>query len=200
MPLADGTGLSPRQALALGWKRCCVHGVFEAVGSFGSDKSRADGLQPSCRVGLAEKRNLDYERSYRKQNAEHLAARNRAWFAAHKGTRAEYDRLKREARLDHYRAVRRSHQKRNPTAYLEAVQRRTVATLRACPPWADHSAISQVYRTAAELTVETGIKHHVDHIIPLRGRNVCGLHIATNLRAIPAEENMLKSNKLMAVG
>lgn len=41
----------------------------------------------------------------------------------------------------------------------------------------------------------TGIEWHVDHIIPLKGREICGLHLWTNLRLIPKLENLRKGNK-----
>lgn len=63
------------------------------------------------------------------------------------------------------------------------------------PPWADLAAIAKVYAEAARLTAETGVPHHVDHEIPLKGRLVCGLHVAENLRPIPAMDNFRKGNR-----
>lgn len=71
------------------------------------------------------------------------------------------------------------------------------ALLRATPPWltAEHkAAIRAVYEEAQRLTDETGVPHEVDHIVPLRGKGVCGLHVPWNLRAIPSRENRSKSN------
>jgi hypothetical protein len=68
----------------------------------------------------------------------------------------------------------------------------------ACPAWADRNAIASVYREAAALTSSTGVPHDVDHIVPLAGKNVCGLHVEWNLRAIPAADNRKKSNKVIA--
>lgn len=61
---------------------------------------------------------------------------------------------------------------------------------RVTPPWVDLQAIAAVYLLRDKLTQETGIEHHVDHIIPINGKKVTGLHVAANLCVIPATENI----------
>ena len=63
------------------------------------------------------------------------------------------------------------------------------------PAWADKERISEVYALAVKLTEQSGLPHHVDHEIPLRGRRVSGLHVHDNLRVITATENLRKRNK-----
>jgi hypothetical protein len=62
------------------------------------------------------------------------------------------------------------------------------------PKWANKDAIKEFYKEAKRLTKETGILHHVDHIVPLRHPLVCGLHVENNLRVISYFENNQKSN------
>jgi hypothetical protein len=60
--------------------------------------------------------------------------------------------------------------------------------------WANPDAILEIYRHAELMTRTTGRLHVVDHIIPLQGRTVSGLHIETNLRVIKHNENARKRN------
>lgn len=81
-----------------------------------------------------------------------------------------------------------------PSAPVTATAARRAIALRRIPAWANEAAIDAVYIEAARLTAATGIPHHVDHEIPLQGKLVCGLHVETNLRAIPAADNIRKGN------
>ena len=67
---------------------------------------------------------------------------------------------------------------------------------KATPDWACLNSIETKYKERETMSKVTGIVHHVDHIIPLQGENVCGLHVHNNLRVIPARDNLRKSNKL----
>ena len=59
-------------------------------------------------------------------------------------------------------------------------------------------SMRQLYLQARKLTEITGERYVVDHIVPLRSHEVCGLHVPWNLRVITQEENLKKSNKLVA--
>jgi hypothetical protein len=69
----------------------------------------------------------------------------------------------------------------------------------ATPRWLteeQRNQIKQVYLQARTMTNLTGTKYVVDHIIPIRGKNVCGLHVPWNLEVMTHEANCRKSNRM----
>ncbi|WDH24416.1 HNH endonuclease signature motif containing protein [Pseudomonas chlororaphis] len=74
-------------------------------------------------------------------------------------------------------------------------QQRKLALKSATPSWVDCDAIKALYVEAKQRTVATGIKHEVDHIIPIQGKRVCGLHVPWNLRVVTKAANIRKHAK-----
>lgn len=93
------------------------------------------------------------------------------------------------------------YQKNNRSRFTANSNMRYAGKLKATPPWLtkDHKAFMQVtYAMAEKMSAEFGYKFHVDHIHPLRGQDVCGLHVPWNLQVIPAFDNQSKGNRLKA--
>lgn len=74
------------------------------------------------------------------------------------------------------------------------VARRKAAKLQATPRWADLGTITVLYELA-DAYRRAGFSCHVDHIVPLRHSEVCGLHTEHNLQLLPAAENLRKGNR-----
>lgn len=71
----------------------------------------------------------------------------------------------------------------------------------ATPQWLSESHAAQIraiYDHARDCSVVTGERYEVDHIVPIKGKNVCGLHVPWNLQVLPMSENRKKSNKVTA--
>jgi hypothetical protein len=87
--------------------------------------------------------------------------------------------------------------KANPEKFLMYVKNRNSRLNKATPPWLTEDHYEQIrdkIRERESLNEDTGVKHHVDHIVPLKHHKVCGLHVPWNLRVIPAKDNIRKSN------
>jgi hypothetical protein len=65
----------------------------------------------------------------------------------------------------------------------------------ATPPWVDADQLEAIYIEAWRLRQLTGVPYEVDHIVPLAGTTVSGLHVPWNLQIVPAWTNILKANK-----
>lgn len=94
-----------------------------------------------------------------------------------------------------YTESERRHCDRHHAMALSYCAARRASSRSAQPSWVDQKAIAAVFKEAVRMSVETGIPHHVDHIVPLRGKTVSGLHVPWNLRPLPAAENTRKSNR-----
>ena len=87
--------------------------------------------------------------------------------------------------------------KRNPAKVTLETVNRNVAKLQRTPAWltpVDLLEIESIYEYCSALR-KCGLDYHVDHIVPLRGTIVSGLHVPLNLQVIPASENNRKRNK-----
>lgn len=74
---------------------------------------------------------------------------------------------------------------------------RKALLLKRTPAWADHEKIKAFYRLATAFS-DLYVEHHVDHIVPLKGETVSGLHVENNLQVLVGAENLRKSNRLLA--
>lgn len=124
-----------------------------------------------------EKR-LENARQYYQKNKSAVLDNNAKWREQHKSDISEY--LKKNAhRYRPYAALRQEHIK------------------RATPPWVDMKAIDGIYLEALSLQKSDGIPREVDHIIPLRGKLVSGLHVQNNLQILTQSENRRKNNSFV---
>jgi hypothetical protein len=142
----------------------------------------------------AEKRS-DYFREYNKR--EDVKDRKNDWYLANKEQVIAAASTRPPEVLRQYRNVWKENNKTQVRADTKARRRKhRLAT----PKWLSRkqkSEIRQIYQIAITMSKTTGEQYVVDHIVPLRSELVCGLHVPWNLRVIPQQENLLKSNKLI---
>ncbi len=104
----------------------------------------------------------------------------------------------RAANRDVAAAAARSWYYANPVRSRAQEAKRRAVKLQAVANWADHDQIARIYASAKELR-DAGIDVPVDHVIPLQGKSVCGLHTHENLQILLARENIAKSNNFREV-
>lgn len=110
---------------------------------------------------------------WQKNNKERVNAKSRRWKLRNAEHCKQYSKQQKSANRGYYTG-------------LQAARR--AAQYNATPPWVDKAALTAVYASATP-------GYEVDHIVPLLGTNVCGLHVPWNLQVIPMHDNRKKSNR-----
>jgi len=150
-------------------KQCGKCGEHKCLTLFHADKHKKDGKQSYCK---------ECKKANREENKEAIAAQKAQYYQENKDAVA--------ARMAQY-------YQENKEAFAAHAAKRRAIKLQRTPHWlteAHYSEIKEIYTSCPE-------GHHVDHIVPLQGENVSGLHVPWNLQHLTAEENLIKGNKLV---
>lgn len=118
-----------------------------------------------------------------------------AWNELHPERAAENRKAWAAENPDKIRGAVDKYQLENPAKTKAISAKRRADKVKASVEWANNFFIEEAYELAKLREKITGIKWHVDHIIPLKGKGVRGLHWEGNLQVIPAKVNMSKGNR-----
>ena len=166
-------------------KQCTKCSEVKAVSDFHQNKRNKNGLQAACKACVkiysdsTKKESSERSRKHHLANRQHRLEKEKARYQANREKKAEYAKK-------YYEANKGDFYFRRGKARAARIQR--------TPQWADMSAVAEFYAEAKRLEELTGIQFHVDHIVPLQGEMVSGLHVPANLQLLTAHENLSKSN------
>lgn len=160
-----------------------------------SDRRVGNGECHACaklRLNKWREENPDKKTAHRKKhkelNREKENLQHKLWLNADPARKEKYRLQKNQATLNW--------QKLNPAKRREQIAEYRAKKNKRMPSWLNQGhmlEIESIYLYCKGLN-SIGLKHHVDHVVPLRGKNVSGLHTPWNLQVIPALENMRKNN------
>jgi len=185
-------------------KTCGVCKVQLDLHCFSLACTTKDGLQSKCKGCDKEYRKAnkdkiaEYQKEYQESNKPKIAECKKEHYKSNKDKIAEYRKEYQESNKPKIAALNKAWKKANPAKVNAYNAKRRASKLKATPRWLtieDLKLIEQFYIDAQNLTQTMGILHHVDHVVPLQGEDVCGLHVPWNLQVITATENLIKSNR-----
>ena len=162
-------------------KHCNTCNTTKSISEFYIRRASIDGLMAKCK--------------------ECSKAAKRKWNKENRARLREYEKeyRKKESRKKYMKTYISKHQQENKSQWNAKGAKRRAAKLQRTPEWLtdDHLwIIKEVYELAQLRSQVTGVDHHVDHIVPMQGKDVSGLHVPWNLQVIPWYANLSKSNKL----
>lgn len=140
--------------------------------------------------------NRHNENSFKTYCKQCQAMWKKAWYEKNKEKEIAYSRAYYWANKEKQNKNASEWKKRNPERHVILNSKRKAKSIQATPKWANLLHIEAKYSLCSMLNKNTAEKWHVDHIVPLQGKNVCGLHVEYNLKVIPAIDNLKKSNRL----
>jgi hypothetical protein len=173
-------------------KLCTVCDQTKPLDAFHKGKVYAGGYRTWCKVCMSE-----YKKQYRIKNKEQLKEKQAVYDAVNNPLRREYFAkryLEQKQRID---SINKAYREANLDKHAAKETKRRASKLKRTPAWLtkdDRWMIEQAYELAALRTKMFGFAWHVDHVIPLQGKLVSGLHVPENLQVIPAVLNQQKHN------
>lgn len=159
--------MTEAEALSVVTRACKKCGETKDLDLFKPNKRCLLGREHTCKQCF-----LSFQKNWAKENPQKISASFKRYL---------------ETNLDKHKQVCKTWRDKNKelrrgyTADYKALKR------RACPVWANKTEIKLFYMKCPQ-------DHHVDHIIPLKGKIVCGLHVTANLQYLPAKMNLQKGN------
>lgn len=176
----------------------CIHGHFAqrlVANGRCMDCARAYGRKRTSTPEFKKRRSA-YDRNLWETQREKIRTKNQNYYAKNADSVNAQKRGYWAENIESMKAARRAWHENNRHVMRHHVAKRKAQKIKATPPWADMDKIRAVYAEADRTTQETGILHHVDHMVPLIHPLVCGLHVHYNLRPLPAMDNIRKGNTL----
>jgi hypothetical protein len=137
----------------------------------------------------------EYFAEYRAKNRKALREYKKAWRLANQEQQRQKTAEYYEVNKEQIKQYQLDYKKQNPAKVNALSKKRKTGKKQRTPTWLTEIHFERMetqYKLANILTKLTGQLHHVDHIIPLHGKNVSGLHTPTNLQVIPAKQNLQK--------
>ena len=180
------------------------------LSDFHKHKNSKDGLSTSCKscVKIKSKYWYDSNKEYAKIRAKIYAQENpekvRLWKlkyrTSEKGKEVHRVHRKNSYRQnpEKYRSQSKYYRENNPDKRSHWQKAREARKKQACPKWLSDGQLSDIqdlYKLRDKLSKVFGVDYHVDHIVPLNGKDICGLHVPWNLQILESSLNLSKSNK-----
>ena len=140
------------------------------------------------------KANPEYKKNWRAKNRDKLKV---YWTRANEKNK---EKQKSWAVNNRDKAVARvtKYNKKYPEKHAALEAKRRASKRSQTPKWLTKEQLADIrkmYGEARRLTLSTGVPHHVDHIVPLQGSLVWGLHVPWNLQILRAFDNQSKGNR-----